>query len=197
MVPLGYRLLCSLLVPLANSKILSVEGLENVDNTQPLLFAANHRSWLDPLYLTAAIRRSSRRRAFFIAATRRHRWTQAAIAIRQENRSATLVEALAALHKGNSVVFFPYGDPKSAWRHPMTGVARLSRMAHTPIIPVSITGVLSAKAKDAFPSFFRQLCVIRVRFGAPITLTHDAMHKQTLQRDMERVVAAIQQLTDQ
>lgn len=196
MAPLGYRLLCSILVPIANTKILFVKGLEHIPANTPLLFAANHRSWLDPLYLTAAIRRASRRRVFFIAATRRYRWTQAAIAIRVGDRSATLLEALAALRAGNSVVFFPYGDPKSAWRHPMTGVVRLSVMSRAPIVPVGITGVQTAKAKDAIPSFFRQRRMITIRFGGPITpLTNPPMHTQTLQHDIGRVVTAIEQLT--
>lgn len=191
-----YRFFRRLFVAVVRGKLRTVQGLEHLPKDQPFIIAANHYSWLDPVYLTAAIDRWSKQvPLLFISATKKHRWTQAVISIDHNDKEHCLHIAKDFLHRGFLIGIFPFGDQNTTVSKARTGVARLSRWAQAGIIPALMTNVTPGGAGKALFTFLFQRKNVDITFGAPMTLAPvPQITAETLASDMERITNAMQQL---
>ncbi len=154
-----------------------IEGRENVPRRGPVIFAANHRSFLDSIFLPVAI---GWRRLTFVAKAeyfeqRRTAWFFRAVGqipIQRSGGSASdsaLGAATAVLAAGRPFGIYPEGtrtrDGITHRGH--TGVARLARATGAPIVPVGLIGTDAVQPTDKkLPRFLRP---VTIRFGTPIT----------------------------
>jgi 1-acyl-sn-glycerol-3-phosphate acyltransferase len=153
-----------------------VEGRDHVPRRGPVILAANHRSFLDSLFLPLAI---GRRRMTFVAKAeyferRRTAWFfrgVGQIPIQRSGGSASdaaLEAATEVLGAGGVFGIYPEGtrtrDGVTHRGH--TGVARLARATGVPIVPVGLSGTDECQPTDAkLPRLFRR---VTIRFGEPI-----------------------------
>jgi 1-acyl-sn-glycerol-3-phosphate acyltransferase len=155
---------------------IKVEGRADVPRRGPVIFAANHRSFLDSIFLPLAI---GRRRMTFVAKAEyfenpRTAWFFRAVGQIPIQRSgggagdAALDAATAVLRSGGAFGIYPEGtrtrDGDTHRGH--TGVARLARATGVPIVPVGLVGTDDAQPTDRkLPRFFRR---VTIKFGEPI-----------------------------
>lgn len=155
---------------------IQVEGREQVPRRGPVILAANHRSFLDSIFLPLAI---GRRRMTFVAKAeyfedRRTAWFfrgVGQIPIQRSGGSASesaLDAATDVLRAGGAFGIYPEGtrtrDGVTHRGH--TGVARLARSTGVPIVPVGLVGTDECQPTDAkLPRLFRR---VTIRFGEPI-----------------------------
>jgi 1-acyl-sn-glycerol-3-phosphate acyltransferase len=183
---------------------IKVEGKEHVPKSGPVILAANHRSFLDSIFIPLLIAR----RVTFVAKAeyfddKRIAWFfrgVGQIPIRREGGSASeraLESAMEVLEAGGVFGIYPEGtrtrDGKLHRGH--TGVARLALRTGAPIVPVGIIGSDEVQPIDSkLPRLFK---TVRIRFGEPIDLSHyDGRHDDRLAlRDVaDEVMFEIQQL---
>jgi 1-acyl-sn-glycerol-3-phosphate acyltransferase len=152
-----------------------VHGRANVPAKGPLILAANHRSFLDSLFLPLVIGR----RVTFVAKAEYFESKKTAwffrgvgqIPIRREGGSASegaLAAATDVLESGGVFGIYPEGTrTRDGFTHRgHTGVARLAMRTGAPIIPVGMVGTDECQPIDKkLPRLFRK---VEVRFGAPI-----------------------------
>ncbi|HUI47770.1 MAG TPA: lysophospholipid acyltransferase family protein [Acidimicrobiia bacterium] len=152
-----------------------VEGRENVPRRGPLILAANHRSFLDSIFIPLVVRR----RVTFVAKAEYFDDAKTAwffrscgqIPIRREGGSASeraLTSATEVLHAGKVFAIYPEGTrTRDGFLHRgHTGVARLALRCNVPIVPVGLVGTDDVQPVDArLPKLFRR---VTVRFGEPV-----------------------------
>lgn len=154
-----------------------IEGREHLPKRGPVIVAANHRSFLDSLFLPMAI---GWRRLTFVAKAeyfdkRRTAWFfrgVGQIPIRRSGGGASqaaLAAATEVLYAGKPFGIYPEGtrtrDGVTHRGH--TGVARLSLATGAPIVPVGLVGTDECQPTDArLPRLFRP---VTIRFGPPIS----------------------------
>jgi 1-acyl-sn-glycerol-3-phosphate acyltransferase len=173
-----YWTLKGLLTPLLRVGFrVRIEGREHVPRRGPVIFAANHRSFLDSIFLPLAI---GWRRLTFVAKAeyfeqRRTAWFFRAVGQIPIERcggsasDAALGSATAVLAAGRPFGIYPEGtrtrDGLTHRGH--TGVARLARATGAPIVPVGLVGTDEAQPTDKkLPRFLRP---VTIRFGPPIS----------------------------
>jgi len=173
-----------------------VEGRRHVPKDGPVILAANHRSFMDSIFLPLVIRR----RVTFVAKaeyfdSKKTAWFfrgVGQIPIRREGGSASeraLASATEVLETGGVFGIYPEGTrTRDGYLHRgHTGVARLALRTGAPIVPVGMIGTDEIQATDAkLPRFFRQ---VTIRFGDPIPLAH------YVGRQDDRIV--LRQITDE
>ncbi len=156
-----------------------VEGRGNIPPSGPVIYAANHRSFIDSIFLPLVLRR----RMTFVAKAEyfddpRSAWFFRAVGqipIRREGGSASqraLDAATDVLEQGGQFGIYPEGTrTRDGLLHRgHTGVARLALKTGAPLVPVGLVGTDEIQPTDSkLPKFFR---TVTVRFGAPIDLTH-------------------------
>lgn len=190
-----YELLRRIIVPLASRKIRAVEGLEHLPRKGGCIIAANHVSWFDPVYLTAAMHRAVQRRLLFLAATGKYRWSGAALPIDPNDKSRCLLDALEYLKLGHWIAIFPQGNVGERGSF-HTGAARLSYLSGCPIIPAGLVNVPRGHVVASVLGTLFGVKNVHVRFGDPITATAlSEPPKLFYQERMERVHRAIRQLS--
>jgi len=166
--PLGtnraYRVCAGILIPILNAVSKHVwEGAENIPATGPVIIASNHVSYADVLFLTQflyvngrAPRYIGKKSLFEIPIIGRILYAAEQIPVDRESQDASraLDYAVACLKAGHMVGVYPEGTltrDENLW--PMvakTGIARLSILTQTPVIPVAGWGpqkVLSPYSK--------------------------------------------------
>ncbi len=155
---------------------IKVEGREHLPKHGPVIIAANHRSFLDSIFLPLLI---GKRRMTFVAKAEyfdkaRTRWFfrgVGQIPIRREGGSASqraLDSATEVLEHDGVFGIYPEGTrTRSGKTHRgHTGVARLALRTGAPIVPVGLVGTDECQPTDKkLPRPFR---TITVRIGAPI-----------------------------
>jgi 1-acyl-sn-glycerol-3-phosphate acyltransferase len=172
-----------------------VEGREHVPTQGPVILAANHRSFLDSIFLPLVIRR----RVTFVAKAEyfddpKTAWFFRAVGqipIRREGGSASegaLAAATDVLERGGVFGIYPEGtrtrDGLTHRGH--TGVARLAMRTGAKVVPVGLVGTDDCQPTDKkMPRLFR---TVHVRFGPPIAGEHYDHADERL---------ALRQLTDE
>jgi len=152
-----------------------VEGREHLPKRGPVILAANHRSFLDSIFLPLVVGR----RVTFVAKAeyfddRKTAWFFRGIGqipIRRSGGRASegaLDAATGVLEDGGVFGIYPEGtrtrDGHTHRGH--TGVARLARRTGAPIVPVGLVGTDECQPTDRrLPRLFRS---VSLRFGAPI-----------------------------
>lgn len=163
-----YRIIRAIIVPLANMKLKAVRGLERVPGQGPLLLAINHVSWLDPVFVTAALFRKRREKLLFLAATKKSAWTRAIIAIDRREKERCIGDAVDHLRAGRHIAIFPNGDQRRSSPEPKTGVARIAVQSGSAVLPVRLDGVIPAHTWKSIFRFFSSGRRITVTFGEPL-----------------------------
>jgi glycerol-3-phosphate dehydrogenase (NAD(P)+) len=151
---------------------LSRIGREHIPQSGPVIFASNHRSFLDPF----AIGLCSRRPLYYVAKQEifgYHRvlaWFLNALGAFPVKRGAAdadmLETARAILERGDCVLIFPEGTrtrPGSLGR-PKRGVGRLALETGAPVVPVAVIGTEAVRQGWRIRPH-----KIRVRIGRPLT----------------------------
>jgi 1-acyl-sn-glycerol-3-phosphate acyltransferase len=187
-----------------------VEGLEFVPKTGGAIFAGNHLSVADELFLGAAV---PRHLAFWAKSeyfdgtglggwfTRNLLNGLGAIRVERGGGRAALEAfdgAIPVLKAGDMVVVYPEGtrSPDGKLYRGRTGVARLAVAAGVPIIPVGTLGTERVQPiGQPYPMPFRGR--ITVKFGKPIETTGRSDDRTALRVLTDDVMAEIQKLTGQ
>jgi 1-acyl-sn-glycerol-3-phosphate acyltransferase len=156
-----------------------VEGSEHVPTRGPVILAANHRSFLDSIFLPLVLRR----RVTFVAKAEyfddpKTAWFFRAVGqipIRREGGSAAegaLAAATDVLEGGGVFGIYPEGTrTRDGYLHRgHTGVARLALATGAPIVPVGLVATDECQPTDKkLPRLFR---TVWIRFGTPLPLEH-------------------------
>ena len=125
-----------------------VQGMRNVPPGGPLIVAANHRSYLDPVILASFLPRRvfhmAKRELFRNPLFARLITYYGAFPVDREGtaRASTFRMALSLLSLGGAVVIFPEGGivNSTAEVEVKEGVATLAAMSRAPVLPVYIAG---------------------------------------------------------
>jgi 1-acyl-sn-glycerol-3-phosphate acyltransferase len=161
---------------------LSRIGREHVPVDGPVIFAANHRSFLDPFVIGTLVRRP----VYYVAKKelfkrRWQAWILSALGAFPVDRGASDAEmmqtAQAILERGDCVVIFPEGTrvrPGGLGR-PKRGVGRLALEAGAPIVPVAVIGTESVRRGWRIRPH-----KVRIRCGRPLTFPQVAEPSRTL-----------------
>ncbi len=122
-------------------------GREHIPVDGPVIFAANHRSFLDPFVIACM----SRRPLYYVAkkelfAHRLTAWFLNSLGAFPINRGAADQDAMATareiLQRGDSVLIFPEGTRTrpGTLGAPKRGVGRLALETGAPVIPIAVIG---------------------------------------------------------
>ncbi len=173
--PIVYWLMRAWLQPFAHIYWrLSRIGREHIPQDGPIIFVANHRSFLDPFIVGMC----NRRPVYYVAKEELFRnrffgWfisSLGAFPVRRGAADADMIEtAKAILRRGDPVLIFPEGTRvrPGALGKPKRGVGRLALETGAPVVPVAIKGT------EAIRKGWRiRPHKIRVRIGSPLRFPH-------------------------
>jgi 1-acyl-sn-glycerol-3-phosphate acyltransferase len=201
-----YWLVKGTLTPLLRAGYrLHVEGKEHIPRNGAVILAANHRSFLDSIFLPLVVRR----RVTFVAKAEYFDDPKVAwffrgcgqIPIRREGGSASeraLASAMDVLRAGQIFAIYPEGTrTRDGYLHRgHTGVARLALRSQAPIVPVGLIGTDEIQPVDKkLPRPFRR---VSIRFGEPIDAARygDREHDHLALRELtDEVMYEIRQLS--
>lgn len=145
-------------------------GREHVPDDGPVIFASNHRSFLDPFIIGAMAKRP----LFYVAKKelfghRIQAWflnSLGAIPVDRGQSDADMLEtARAVLRRGDSLVIFPEGTRvrPGALGRPKRGVGRLALETGAPVVPVALIG--TEDVRRGWRVYPRK---VRIRAGSPL-----------------------------
>jgi 1-acyl-sn-glycerol-3-phosphate acyltransferase len=187
-----------------------VEGLEHVPRTGGAIFAGNHLSVADELFIGAVVPRHLAfwAKSDYFDGTGLSGWFTRNLlnglgAIRVQRAGgrdalAAFDAAIPVLKAGDMVVVYPEGtrSPDGRLYRGRTGVARLAVAAGVPIIPVGTLGTERIQPiGQPYPMLFRGRPT--VKFGKPIDVTGRADDRTSLRALTDEVMGEIQKLTGQ
>ena len=157
----------------------SIEGVEHIPRSGPLILASNHRSFVDSMVIPMVVPR----RVAFLAKSDYFTGTGAKGALsrwwfgglgmipvdRDDHRAAqkALDLGLEVLQRGEAFGIYPEGTRSRDGRlyRGRTGVAWLALRAGAPVVPVALTGT---EKLQPVGSRLPRPAKVRVRFGEPI-----------------------------
>ncbi|AKT50489.1 lysophospholipid acyltransferase family protein [Arsenicicoccus sp. oral taxon 190] len=207
-----YRIVHSVLKPLTHAVYRpTIEGIDNVPRSGPVILASNHLSFIDSFVIPLA---APRQVAFLakaeyftgtgVSGTIRRELFEAVGAIpvdRDSSRAAqqSLQAQLDVLRAGGATGIYPEGTRSRDGRlyKGKTGVAWLALEARCPIVPV---GLLGTEQIQPVGASLPRLAKVVVRFGTPIQVgdRFDDVPAGRARRELtDEVMTAIQALTGQ
>jgi len=189
--PIVYWLVRAVLQPFFHLYFrLSRIGREHIPVDGPVIFAANHRSFLDPFVIGTMMRRP----IYYVAKkelfeNRLQGWVLNALGafpVDRGNADQSMVEtAKAILARGDAVLIFPEGTrvrpgpPGAAKR----GVGRLALETGAPVVPVAVIGTT-----DVRRGWRIRPRKVRIRAGRPLTFLHvEAPSRELAQAVTDRI----------
>lgn len=201
-----YDLLRPFAHPLVAPVNIVAEGVQLIPRTGPVILAANHRSYLDPVVLTAVGMRRGRKLRYLgkkevFDAPFAGQAMKLLGQIRVDRGSGDMLplqKAIDALHRGEAVGIFPQGTiPRgeafyASNLQARTGVARLATAADVPLIPVALWGTEKIWPRNSRTPKVTELLARRpvyAKVGEPIHLKIPA--------DGEASSAELHELADQ
>ncbi len=211
-VPPMYRFMADVLrPPLRVLTDYAVTGLEHVPSAGGFVVTPNHLSHFDP-FPWAHVLYNEGMAPVFLAKSElfRSRWLgfvlrhAGQVPVYRETAQAAdaLRDAVAALHRGQTVGIYPEGtltrDPDLWPMRGKTGAARLALQAGCPVVPVAQWG-----PQDVLPEYttvprLLPRKTIQVRFGPPVDLDDlrdggraDRPTTETLMEATDRIMSAI------
>jgi 1-acyl-sn-glycerol-3-phosphate acyltransferase len=186
---LGYKLFYNL----------KYEGLENIDNSKPHIYASNHRSYADPVLITLPVRNKFAYMAkeelfeqniFFTAIIK----TMGAFpVVRGKGDMAVIDTSIERLNSGRNLVIFPEGTRSKDGKvgKGKTGVALIASKSNYDVIPV---GIIFEGEKLHFRS------KVTVKYGKPIKASEIAMPTEYTAKDLKpikhKIMSAITELVE-
>jgi len=193
-----------LVPPLRRLWDLDVTGLHHLPADGAFVLAANHRSFMDSVFLAVVVPQP----ISFIAKAEYFERRSTAWLFRgtgqiplRRGSSRAAVEALAAargvLDRNGVVGIYPEGTRSRDGRlhRGNTGVARLARAAGTPIVPVGLVGTADVQPPGHLaPRPFRR---VSIRFGPPHDPSPTGGAALGLRETTDRLMQAIAGLCDQ
>ena len=207
-----YRLVDAVISPLARAVWRpTVEGVENVPATGPVLLASNHLSFFDSVVIPVI----APRKVVFLAkddyfngtglkGRAQRAWFEGLGMVpvdRDDTRAAlnSLDIALEVLGRGEAFGLYPEGTRSRDGRlyRGKVGVAQLALQSGAPIVPVGLVGTDELQPVG---SRLPKLAKVTIRFGEPIRVTgeYDGVAPGRARREItDRVMTAIQALTGQ
>jgi 1-acyl-sn-glycerol-3-phosphate acyltransferase len=203
--PLGYRLAKALLShPLHRAYDIEVDGIGRLPGG-PAILAANHRSFMDSVFLAAVVDRPV---SFMAKAEyfdrRRTAWifrSTGQIPLRRGSPAGArraLNAALGVLSQGGVVGVYPEGTRSRDGRlhRGHLGPARLAAVSGAPIVPVGLIGTDAIQAPDQrLPRVGKR---VTVRFGSPLRVDpQEASHRAHLRDVTDQMMADIAMLCGQ
>ncbi|MGH9085389.1 MAG: lysophospholipid acyltransferase family protein [Acidimicrobiales bacterium] len=203
--PVAYRLAKALLRrPLGRAYDIEVEGDARLPDG-PVVLAANHRSFMDSIFLALVVDRT----VSFLAKAeyferRRTAWifrSTGQIPLRRGDPAGArraVDSALGVLARGGVVGVYPEGTrSRDGMLHRGNlGPARLAAASGAPIVPIGLLGTDKVQAPDERLPHVGQ--PVTVRFGRPIRLDRQAASHRTHLRDVtDEMMADIADLCGQ
>ncbi len=170
--PLVYWLVRALFQPFFHLYFrLSRIGREHVPESGPVIFCANHRSFLDPFVIATIARRPM----YYVAKQElfKHRlvaWFLNSLGAFPVNRGAAdqdmMATAKAILDRGDAVLIFAEGTRirPGALGRPKRGVGRLALESGAPVVPVAVIGTEAVRKGWRIRPH-----KVRIRVGSPLT----------------------------
>jgi 1-acyl-sn-glycerol-3-phosphate acyltransferase len=155
-----------------------VEGREHIASSGAVVFAPNHVSFCDSLFVPLVIRR---RVTFVAKAEYFDSWKTAwffraagQIPMRRDGGSASeraLATARQVLNDGGILGIYPEGtrSPDGRLYRGHTGVARLALGCGVPVIPVGLVGTTDVQPRGS--SMMHPFRRVTIRFGAPLDVS--------------------------
>jgi 1-acyl-sn-glycerol-3-phosphate acyltransferase len=189
--PAGYRIAKTLLArPLRRAYDINIEGVDGLPDG-PCILAANHRSFMDSIFMALVVDRpvsflakaeyfDRRRTAWLFRATGQ-------IPLRRGSPMGArraLDAAAEVLAHGGTVGIYPEGTRSrdGLLHRGNLGPARLAATTGAPIVPIGMVGTDAVQAPDQrLPRLGKQ---ITIRFGAPLRLRAGDTRDRTRLRDM-------------
>ena len=178
-----------------------VEGKENICKQNGAIIASNHRSYVDPPVLGAAVPKE----LYFLAKrelfeNRLFGWLISKLNAVPINRDRIdkkgLKRAVEILNQGNLLLVFPEGtrSRKDEFLEPKLGIGKLALEAEVPIVPAFINNT-----RHFLKSLFRSERVT-VSFGEPLDLNHRRAfpkNKEGYQKIADEVMSRIKKLREE
>lgn len=187
-----------------------VEGIENIPPTGGAIFAGNHLSVADEMFLGSVVPRHIAfwAKAEYFTGTGLRGWLSRSIvggvgAIRVERAGgraalAAFDGAIPVLRAGDLVCVYPEGtrSPDGRLYRGRTGIARLALAAEVPVIPV---GILGTDRIQPIGARVPRLGVggLVVRFGKPMDFTGRPGDSSGRRAITDEIMVEIQKLTGQ
>ena len=171
---------------------IDVKGRENIPDKEPVIFVANHQSFLDIKLFIAAIPRNfsfvSKDVLFKIPVLGKYMRISGHIGIRRSNeRNAytTLKEVIKKLDSGKSIVFFPEGTRSVNGKlgEFKRGISMVILRSGRKVIPTAITGSGGFLPKNSFLGN-PECRDIRFRFGKPLEFPKVEKEDRDLSKDV-------------
>lgn len=188
----------------------TVEGLEHIPASGGAIFAGNHLSVADELFLGAVVPRHLAfwaKAEYFTGTGFRGLLSRSVMeglgAIRVERTGgraalAAFDAAIPVLQAGDLVAVYPEGtrSPDGRLYRGRTGAARLAMAAGVPVIPV---GMVGTDRVQPIGTRVPRLGVgkVTIRFGKPMDFTGRSDDRTSLRQITDEIMAEIQQLTGQ
>lgn len=176
----------------------SYTGIEHIPLKDGLLVAANHQTYMDPLWISLPIKRPLR----FLAWDAAFSWPLVGPALGffgawpiqiEGTDRAPIRKSLKWLKEGGAVVIFPEGgrgQPDGSMINFKAGAVRLAIEANVPILPVTIRG-----AHRVWPlgQRFPRLGTVEVVYHPPVLIQQrpDEDFRSCTQRETERLAQVI------
>jgi putative phosphoserine phosphatase/1-acylglycerol-3-phosphate O-acyltransferase len=181
-----------------------IAGTQHIPRRGPVIVAANHRSYFDPVVTSLTVfdagrkpRGMAKKELFDAPVVGPLMRAAGAICVdRAGGPSASFDEAVAALRSGECVVIMPQGtiprgesffDPKL---HAKTGVARLAAATGAKVVPLGLWGTEHVWPRSArVPNLTNVVHppTVRARVGAPVR----GLTGKNMRADTERIMDAI------
>lgn len=155
---------------------LKTKGLENIPEG-PCIFAMNHESFFDGLYLAAALKMKTMKKSYFYAKKKhvnnrflRFMANTNNVMVMDINKDLkeSIQKLAEVLRKGKNVIIFPEGTRTKTGKlgEFKKTFAILSKELEIPVVPVAISGAFKAMpGKAVFPRPFSK---ISIAFASPV-----------------------------
>ncbi len=177
----------------------TVEGVEHLPPSGPVVLVSNHLHLLDPPLIAASCRRHvhpmAKRELFEAPLVGWVLWPYGAFPVRRFSADmGALRAARGYLRGGHVVLMFPEGTrSRDAQLHPaLPGAAMVALLADAPVVPVAITGTEEVRVPGTLLRPFRlNRLRIRVVFGEPFKLDFDGAESRHAEAATDRMMRAI------